>query len=146
MALSPDFASVVSALLARNDWDVVKLNGDHRGGYVGCRPLAGKYRLCKNMHHQNRSGAYMVTRRAAAAYARKMLPMYVPHDHEYIKFWKYGLRGFCVDPMPAKEDGAPSSIDYASMKKNRLARIFRIPHMFYILYIGVRRMLYAGFS
>jgi glycosyl transferase family 25 len=146
MEFAPDFKPAVAALLARRDWDVVKLNGRHGGGAVFARRVDETYSLVKELFHQNLSGAYLVNRRAAAAYAEKLLPMFVPYDHELVKYWKYGLRGFSLRPFPAREIGAASTIDYAKIKAGRLPWWRRIPTAFYRAGIATRRMVYVLFG
>jgi len=144
MNFSDDFAEVLDALVARKDWDMVKLNGRHRGGYVRSRRLNSRYELVKNLFHQSDCGAYIMNRKAARSYMKKLYPMFVPIDHEFVKFWKYGLRGFCVRPFPAHTEGSKSTIDYAALKAGRKPWYRKLPTAFYKSFIAVRRMIYVA--
>ncbi|MDR0367289.1 MAG: glycosyltransferase family 25 protein, partial [Rickettsiales bacterium] len=127
MRFNAGFVEVVQALMKRGDWDVVKLNGAHGGGKIRAQKLAGKYRLVKNAFHQSRTGAYVLTRAAAEKYVKKLLPVWLPLDHEMFKYWKYGLRGFSVDPFPSREEGSPSTIGYQNEKSRRLPAWKKLP-------------------
>jgi glycosyl transferase family 25 len=147
MEFSPEFPAVLDALAKRGDWDIVKLNGGHGGGNVFERPLVRRVGACLalNGFHQSKSGAYVLSRRAAKAYVSKMLPMWLPFDHELVKYWKYGLRGFCVAPFPAREEGGASTIDYSreAVRRRPLAKPASI---LYKSYIAVRRVLHVLFT
>ena len=145
MEFVPDFKQVLSDLMSKDDWDIVKLYGTHRGGKIRVRKLlGGKYRLVKNAFHQNKSGAYMIKRAAAEKYVAKMLPMIVPHDHEYIKYWKYRVRGRSIFPNVAWErTGIVSSINYDEKKKHLVPRWKRVGELLYKSYIDTRRLLWT---
>ena len=146
MAFSDDLPDILAALAARPGWDMVKLNGSHRGGYVCKRSLTPRYRLAKNLFHQSKSGAYVINRRAAERYVAKLLPMFVPLDHEFVKFWKYGLRGFCLTPFPAREEGADTTIDYKALRLTRKPWWKRLPTALYKSWIALRRAFYVAFD
>ena len=143
ITFAPDFPDMLQCLLAASDfWDVVKLTGVHGGGKWKALHLSPGYFLVANFFHQAGAAAYLVNHRAATAYMEKMLPMFVPYDHEFTKYWKYGLRGFSVSPFPvATEDGVPSTIDYMSARKKSWWR--KGPALAYRGYVAVRQFLHA---
>lgn len=144
MIFSDKFLDVLSALLKKSDdWDLVKLNGGHSGGNVKYRNILPNVNLVWNLFHQSKTGAYLMNRKAAESYVKKMLPMFVPIDHEYIKFWKYGLRGFSVFPFPSWEEDGPSTIDYKMVKKNRKPWYKKFPTFGYKIFIALRRIVWV---
>jgi len=140
MAFDDDFRDVIEALTACSCWDIVKLNGGHGGGNLPVMRV-GSRRLVLNAFYQSKSGAYIINRRAGAAYLRCLLPMFVPYDHEFIKFWKYCVRGFSMHPFPAREEG----IDVSTVQhvRNRGLFMHRITMAGYKLYITLRRLGHA---
>ena len=146
MILNYDFVDVLSCLIDKKNWDLVKLNGAHRGGNLDICVLNDNYNLVKNYFHQSKTGAYVLNRYAAKQYIKQLLPMFVPIDHEFIKFWKYKIRGFSVSPFPSWEEDGQSTIDYKQIKKNRKMFLLRIPSMFYKIYIAIRRIIWCVFS
>ena len=141
---SKEFLAVLSALEKCSDkWDVVKLNGAHGGGKMKCMQLTKKTSLVLNLFHQSKTGAYVINKKAAEAYVKKMLPMFVPVDHEYVKFWKYGLRGFSVYPFPVSEEDVQSTIDYKMMLLNRKPFYKKLPVLIYKTYISLRRVFWV---
>lgn len=143
MEFADDFLDVLSLILKNKSWDLVKLNGGHSGGNVKALKLNDKYSLVLNAFHQSKTGAYLMNRKAGQAYLDKLLPMFVPIDHEFIKFWKYHLRGFSVAPFPTWEEDVPSTIDYKMVKKNRKAWYKNFPKLFYKMYIAVYRLVWV---
>ncbi|MDR3126667.1 MAG: glycosyltransferase family 25 protein [Rickettsiales bacterium] len=141
MKFDRDFARVVERLAAMPQWDMVKLNGSHHGGNIKKAAIDASHDLVINAFYQSKSGAYLVNRRAAKAYLDKMLPMFTPLDHEFIKFWKYGIRGYSVRPFPAAEEGGASTIEHP---KNHGNILFRLSSVLYKAYTAVRRAVYAA--
>jgi len=143
MVFDSDFKDVISALLERRDWDMVKLNSVHGGGNVGLKPLCTGRFLALNLFHQSKAGAYIVNRSAAKNYIAEMLPMFVPFDHEFMKFWKYNIRSFSVLPSPSWEswEGA-RTIDYDAVRRGRKPW-YRPSVALYRSYIGIRRIMYV---
>ena len=142
MIFSKDFLPVLESLTKKsNDWDLVKFNGGHSGGNIKYRNVINGVNLVWNLFHQSKTGAYLMNKKAAKSYTEKMLPMFVPIDHEYVKFWKYGLRGFSLSPFPSWEEDGPSTIDYKAMKKNRKPWYKKFPTFGYKIFIALRRIV-----
>ncbi len=148
MDFDDDFCDVVRDILRLDCWDVVKLNGAHGGGRARHCRINEKYSLVFNWFHQSKSGAYLINKVAAFAYIQKMLPMFVPFDHEFIKYWKYGLRGYSVYPFPCREGGISktSTIDYKMVKKNRKPFFKKFPTLCYKMFIALRRIVWGCFN
>ena len=144
VSFSPDFKEGVELLVKNADlWDVVKLNGAHSGGKILFKKLSSKFSLVWNIFHQSKTGAYLVNKKAAKSYVEKLLPMFVPIDHEYIKFWKYGLKGFSLSEYPVVEEKLTSTIDYKMLKRNRKPFYKKLPTLFYKIYIAFRRIIWV---
>jgi len=140
---SPDFPCLLRRLLdAADKWDVVKLSGVHGGGKWKVLSLLPAYSMVANFFRQTHSGAYLVNQRAAKAYTEKLLPMFVPYDHEFTKYWKYGVRGFSVHPFPVTiADRSASTIDYTRVQKSVWWK--RGPTLAYRGYIATRQFLHV---
>ena len=141
MLFEDGFMQALESLLEIGTWDVVKFNGTNDVGNIRLEKLSEHYWLGVNYFRLNLSGAYLINRKAAAAYVTKLMPMFVPFDHEFTKFWKYGLRGYSVLPFPTKEDGTPTTISYAS---NRKPWYKRGSHAFYECCVIIMRSLQAA--
>ena len=145
MLFDDGFMAALESLLKNESWDMVKLNGlKSRRGNVRKARLTERHWLAVNFFPQSKSGAYLINRKAAEAYTAKLMPMFMPFDHEFTKFWKYGLRGFSVLPFPAKEDGAPSLIDYMALRRGRKPWYKRLDHALYEAYVTIMRLMYAA--
>jgi glycosyl transferase family 25 len=142
MVFCEDFLMVLDSLLKQHkNWDMVKLNGTSGwGGPVIKNTVYNDYKLVLHLFHQAKSGAYLVNRKAAKNYIEKLLPMSVPYDHEFIKFWKYQIRLFSVIPFPTWEKQESSTIDYAMIKKNKKPWYKRGSTLMYRMTIIVKRL------
>ncbi|QDR82045.1 glycosyltransferase family 25 protein [Sporomusa termitida] len=147
MEFSNDFPLVLNDLTTNHDnWDMIKFNGTSNWAVpVTKKKLIKDYRLIFNFLHQAKAGAYLLNRYAAISYLDKMLPMTVPIDHEFLKFWKYGIKIFTVLPFPAWESGAESTINYAMVGKNRKKWYKRWSCYSYRLQIAMQR-IYHGYK
>ncbi len=144
MNFSKNFLSVLRALLKDyKSWDFVKLNGAHSGGNIKYKTVLPNVNLVWNLFHQSKTGAYLINKKAARTYVSKMLPMFVPIDHEYIKFWKYDLKGFSVNPFPSCEGDFDSTIDYNLIYKNRKPLLKKFPTLIYKVYMSLRRVVWV---
>lgn len=139
-----NFMDVLNVLMKQpDDWDLVKFNGAHGGGKIKYKTILPNVSLVFNLFHQSKCGAYLINKKAANSYVSKLLPMFVPIDHEYIKFWKYGIKGFSVFPFPTMEEGVESTIDYKMMKKNRKPWYKKFSVLLYKTYVAFCRMVWV---
>lgn len=148
MVLCDDFLFVLDGLMKNHqDWDMVKLNSTGSWGFPIARKIIFKeYRLVFNLLHKPKSGAYLVNRYAARKFIQNLLPMIVPYDHEFIKFWKYNIRLFSVLPFPTWEQGEASTIDYVMARKNKKPWYKRLNTFAYRAKIALIRLWYASKS
>jgi glycosyl transferase, family 25 len=99
--LGPDLPRVLTDLMEKqNQWDVVKLSGLHHGTPLPLSSLVAPYRLAVGLSRYTGASCYLVNRAAAQAYARDLLPMTLPYDHEYDQAWARGIRIRMVVPAP----------------------------------------------
>jgi glycosyl transferase family 25 len=88
-------------------WDVAKLSAVHRGTPVPYLALAAGHQLAVMLSRCTGSSAYLMNRRAAAAYLRSpggLLPMSLPYDHVFDQGWRFGLKFRLVTPTPCGHD------------------------------------------
>jgi glycosyl transferase family 25 len=141
--LADDFAQTISCLMdVAGDWDVVKLDSRHWGMPVPVRRLTRGQRLVAFTQRSTGAAGYIVNRKAAAAYVRRLLPMRVPYDQAFDQVWKFGLRMRGVLPQPVTaRSGFPSDIGYAGKEGGRLAVLRRTTSVAYRGYVEVARVL-----
>lgn len=145
MEFSDDFRLVLEALIQSHEaWDMVKLNGLHNwAAPIVKKRLVKDYKLVFNLLHQAKAGAYLVNRRAAKSYLQYLLPMTVPYDHEFLKFWKYDITVLTVLPFPSWECGVSSTINYEMVNNNRKNWYNRLDCYAYRTQIMLRRLWYG---
>jgi len=85
-------------------WDMVKLSAVHSGTPVPVLELAPGHRLAVMLSRCTGSSAYVMNRRAAAAYLAGLLPMRLPYDHVFDQGWRFGLKVRLVTPTPCVHD------------------------------------------
>lgn len=146
MCFADGFLSLMEELVQiRDSWDMVKLNGTRSSALPVTRQhLSNGYKLILNYFHQPKSGAYLVNRKAATNFVSGLLPMSVPYDHEFIKFWKYDIRLFSVRPFPTWEEEVPSTIDFGEVFKNKKAWYQRGRTAAYRTGVMLKRLWYAS--
>lgn len=145
MEFSDDLPLVMEALMqSPEDWDMVKLNGlNNWAGPIVKKRLFKDYKMVFNLLHQAKAGAYLVNRCAAKSYLQSLLPMTVPYDHEFLKFWKYDITILTILPFPAWECGVSSTINYEMVNKNRKKWYNRLDCYAYRAKIALQRLWYG---
>ena len=116
-AFDPGLKAVLQDLLALSgSWDAVKLAGHHSGMPATVARLGHGRRLVAFLQRQTGSAAYLVSRKAAAAYVAKLLPMRVPFDHAFDQVWRFGLVLRGVVPLPIVPAGGASTIGHSGAR------------------------------
>ncbi len=85
-------------------WDVAKLSAVHSGTPVPYLEVAPGHSLAVMLSRCTGSSAYVLNRRAAAAYIAQLLPMSLPYDHVFDQGWRFGLKFRLVTPTPCGHD------------------------------------------
>lgn len=102
--------ALASALDARDDWDMLKLNCI-RAQHSIVQGAAGHYRLNGYMGPFTGTGAYLITRDLATRLLPDMLPVTRPIDHELDRTFAHDFRHFGLEPFPSHvDDGNESTI------------------------------------
>lgn len=110
--LTERLPSALQGLMAHaGRWDMVKLSAVHSGTPQPYLEVAPGQWLAVMLSRCTGSSAYLMNRRAAAAYAEGLLPMQLPYDHVYDQGWRFGLKVRLLTPTPCVHDeGTPSTI------------------------------------
>ena len=125
LLLRADFEKVIEfALRYTFSWNILRLTGLGKGQPVKIVKLGNKYSLCVNFGRLKGTGAYVLDRKAASAWADGLLPMRLPIDHALDREWFFGLRAVDVLPFPATqtESGFRSSIHVGESLKSHAAQ------------------------
>ena len=140
--VTEELCEVLDELLPQADaWDVVKLESRHWGMPVTIRRLGKSRRLVAYTQRSTGSTAYVLNRKAAEAYTRRLLPMRVPYDHAFDQVWRYGIRMRGVLPRPVHSAGLGSDIGYQTREVSRRAFSRRVVAPFYRGQIEIARVL-----
>ncbi len=103
--LHDSLPAVLRGLMDHADrWDMVKLSAVHSGTPVPVLAVAPGHALAVMLSRCTGSSAYVINRRAAAAYLRALLPMTLPYDHVFDQGWRLGLKVRLVTPTPCGHD------------------------------------------
>jgi glycosyl transferase family 25 len=121
--LHDSLPGVLRGLMAQPQrWDVVKLSAVHSGTPVPVLELAPGHHLAVMLSRCTGSSAYLMNRRAAAAYLASpggLLPMSLPYDHVFDQGWRFGLKFRLVTPTPCGHDEEIASTIVAPPGVNR---------------------------
>lgn len=141
-----DPGPVLARLMERpGRWDLVKLSGYHSGCPVALEPLASGHALCVALTKYSGSNAYLVNRRAARLYERRLLPMKLPYDHAFDRPWLYGVKFRMVSPALCRPDESgtlPSTI--ADSRQRKLPWYRRLSVVLYRAGNELARVLYGA--
>ncbi|MDE1949807.1 MAG: hypothetical protein KGI35_14410, partial [Burkholderiales bacterium] len=85
------------------------LSGVHSGTPVSVLELDAGHRLAVMLTRCTGASAYVVNRRAAAAFAEGLLPMSLPYDHICDQGWRFDLKVRIVTPTPCVHDDRTES-------------------------------------
>ncbi len=94
-------------IVYRDVWDIVRLSGFHNSHPRSFADLCDGYELAVNFTRLCGTGAYMVSRRAAAVLRRVLVPMSLPIDHALDREWVYGLTAVSIHPLPVSQEDHP---------------------------------------
>jgi len=148
--LHDSLPAVLQGLMVHAErWDAVKLSAVHRGTPVRVLEVAPGHFLAVMLSRCTAASAYLVNRRAAAAYLREpggLLPMQLPFDHVYDQGWRFGLKVRLVTPTPCAHDEDISSTIGATSHTNRSRKFHwsrRLPTYAYRLGNELRRLWYG---
>ncbi len=106
--LHDSLPEVLKGLMANpGRWDAVKLSAVHRGTPVKVLEVAPGHHLAVMLSRVTGSSAYLMNRKAAAAWVREpggLLPMQLPYDHVFDQGWRFGIKFRLVTPTPCGHD------------------------------------------
>jgi glycosyl transferase family 25 len=143
--LNPTLPAALEGLAEHPDrWDMVKLSGVHSGTPVPVLQIGPGQQLSVMLSRCTGSSAYLLNRRAAAAYARGLLPMSLPYDHVFDQGWRFGLKVRLATPTPCGHDDRIASTIVAppgTSRKFRWTR--RLPAYAYRLGNEWKRLVYG---
>ncbi|MBU6257850.1 MAG: glycosyltransferase family 25 protein [Burkholderiales bacterium] len=125
-------------------WDVVKLSAVHSGTPVPFQTVAPGHRLAVMLTRCTGASAYVINRRAAAAYAGRLLPMTLPYDHVFDQGWHWHLKVRLVTPTPCGHDSDIASTIAAPRSRARKFPWWRrLPTYAYRFGAARRRLAYS---
>ena len=140
-----DFLEVIINLVnIENFWDFVKFNTarDYGFGNIAVKKLFKEYKLYASFFPKAFSAAYLINRKAAKSLYDRLLHMYVPFDHEMIKFWKYDIRQYSIFPSPVRVEYKDSFIGTYGERSRKFPFYKRISVLFYRIFIQLKRSIY----
>ena len=123
-----DLTTLLTRVLSlRRFWNILRLSGLSHARPVRVRNVHEQYSLCVNFGRIKGSGAYVIDRKAARVFTRRLLPMKLPYDHAIDREWFYGLTAASISPFPViqRQKKFGSAIQtYAQPKLSSVRRWF----------------------
>ncbi len=134
--LAPQTRAVVEAAIERaSEWDILRLSTVNHGRKFPYAPLVEEYNLAIALTREKGAGGYVINRRAAEVFLRRLLPIRVAWDIAFDVEHLYGLRSVFVTPLPIDQNtGQESQI------QNDIRR-FRLPGWRYLTVFPTRVFL-----
>ena len=84
--------------------------------------LHGEYFLSVRIARLKGAGAYLVDRKAAAAFVTGLRPMWLPYDHAIDREWFFGLAAAEVTPFPISQTEKLFDSSIQGSSRARLSR------------------------
>lgn len=106
-------------------WDVLRLTGLSANHPLRLTGLPHGASLCTHLSRMKGAGAYVLNRKAAEAFSRHLLPMWLPYDHAFDREWFFGLRCASVLPFPISQDHGRFRSSIQRHGKPRHSRLIR---------------------
>jgi glycosyl transferase family 25 len=107
VSFAPDIAQIIQDLLKRTRlWDVCtfELHPLQSGWPLCIETLPSQRKICVYLKEAWRAGAYLVNRWAAQQLVEKSLPMCLPWDMYYMRFWEFQRPWRKLSPRGARRD------------------------------------------
>lgn len=102
--LSADLAtSIGQAIAAAEDWDILRLSTVNSGRKFGFRGLGGGRSLAISLTREKGAGAYLVNRRCAETFLRRLDPMRMAWDIAFDTEYLMGLKSAFLLPLPVNQ-------------------------------------------
>ncbi|MBB6440762.1 glycosyltransferase family 25 protein [Phycisphaera mikurensis] len=102
----PDLPGVLAAAMEqRRHWDVLRLSGLSEAKPLKLAPLTERHHLALTCDRLKGAGGYLMNRRAAAVFAERVPPQWLPWDHHIDREWWFGLKAARVRPFPIDQTG-----------------------------------------
>ncbi|MBX9742781.1 MAG: glycosyltransferase family 25 protein [Chthoniobacterales bacterium] len=120
LVLQPELEEILAgALKYASAWNILRLTGLKSGAAIAVCKLTTYYSLCVQMNRLKGGGAYLLDRKAAEIFVKKLYPMWLPWDHAFDREWVYGLKALSVLPFPISQtkERFPSTIQTNSKPK-----------------------------
>lgn len=109
---APEFMATVQEALALSEaWDVLRLQTVNRNRVIPACPIDSNHSLGVNLTRSKGAAAYMLNRRAAEVFQRRLRPMRLACDIAFDLEYLWGLRAVAITPYPVIADrAAPTQI------------------------------------
>ncbi|MFZ4116306.1 MAG: glycosyltransferase family 25 protein [Chthoniobacterales bacterium] len=111
--------AITAALEEKDSWNILRLTALCPGHPVVLKKITKDYSLSLQFGRMKGAGAYIVDRKAANAFMKHLLPMWLPWDHAFDREWFFGLKALGVTPFPISQtrEHFPSTIQKNSQAK-----------------------------
>jgi glycosyl transferase family 25 len=119
--------AIAAALEEKNSWNILRLTALCSGHPVVLKNITKDYSLSLQFGRMKGAGAYILDRKAANAFMKHLLPMWLPWDHAFDREWFFRLKALGVTPFPISQtrEHFPSTIQTHSRPKlSMLQRCF----------------------
>ncbi len=144
----PTFRETLDAVLAVDDWDIVKLMHHRMAVFSPVRTLVAERKLGKaGFGPTGSSAAYLINRRAARRLREKLVPMQLPYDIALERGWSFGLRVRHVRPDLVRANPATKATLIGGRKRyatQKLPAYRRLSTLAFRTGELVRRAIYAA--
>ncbi|MBW6506669.1 MAG: glycosyltransferase family 25 protein [Rhodobacteraceae bacterium] len=143
--LPDDLIALIDAAIRAGDaWDLLRLSTVNGGPMLPFRRLTARRQLAVALFREKGAGAYVINRRAAAWFVRRLLPMRLAWDIAFDLEYLAGLRAAFVVPVPVSQHSEPVSQIQGDVAASKLPRWRYLTVLPYRLWLELTRLLLRG--
>ncbi|WP_457938833.1 glycosyltransferase family 25 protein [Mesorhizobium sp. 10J20-29] len=143
--LPPDLSSSIEkAIAAADDWDILRLSTVSSGRKFAFRSIGGGCSLAISLTREKGSGAYVVSRRCAETFLRRLRPMRMAWDIAFDTEYLMGLRSVFLLPLPVNQVTDIATQIQVNHRKYKLPRWRYLTVFPWRVWVEVNRVLHRG--
>ena len=103
--MDADLKTIIhQALQHKKHWEILRLSSVSQDRTIPIIPLDAEHHLGVCLTRSKGSDAYLISRKGAEIFLRKLIPMKLAYDLAYDLEFLYGLKALSVTPYPCRQD------------------------------------------
>ena len=143
--LPTDLSAIIKAAIADGgEWDILRLSTVNSGIRIPYRKLDETHSLAIALTREKGAGGYVVNRRCAEVFLRRLLPIRVAWDIAFDIDYLMGLRSVFVEPVPIDQNTGMETQIQVTAKRVKLSPARYLTVFPYRAHLEINRFVRRG--